>query len=61
MVTLVGIAGSTLVHTYLKPVNCAAVYKCWKLPESVSEGIPNRTHTQHNVKVLFTAIHKEVK
>ena len=48
-------------YVYLKPVNGTAVDESWELPESVSECVTNRTHAQHDVKVFFTAIHKEIE
>ena len=46
---------------YLEPINSATVDEGRKLSEPVSKRISYRTHAQHDVKIFFTAIHKEVE
>lgn len=46
---------------YLEPVNGTAVDKRWKLAQTISKGISDRTEGHHDVQVLSTACHKEGK
>lgn len=47
--------------TYLEPINSTTVDQGWELPQSVPEGISNRTEGNDDVEVLTATVHKEGK
>lgn len=47
--------------TYLEPINSTTVDQGWELPQSVPEGISDRTEGNDDVEVLTATVHKEGK
>lgn len=47
--------------TYLEPINSTTVDQGRELPQSVSEGISDRTESNDDVEVLTATVHKEGK
>lgn len=47
-----------MVSRYLKPINCATVYKRGKLTKAVLESLPHRTHGKNYVQISLTLVHK---
>ena len=47
--------------THLEPVNGTAVDERGKLSESVSECIPDGTHSEHYVQLLLASLHEHVE
>lgn len=47
-----------MVSKYLKPINCATVYKRGKLTKAVLESLPHRTHGKNYVQISLTLVHK---
>lgn len=50
-----------LFSSYLEPINGTAIDERWKFTQSVTEGISNRTHGQHNMELITNSLDKEVK
>lgn len=50
-----------LFSSYLEPINGTAIDEGWKFTQSVTEGISNRTHGQHNMELITNSLDKEVK
>ena len=47
--------------SYLEPINGATTDQRWELSQTVGECSTDWTHTQQNVKILFTSAHKKIE